>query len=80
MTKSPGADLNAVNWESKYERVMSYCCSESVFAVFYTNFHRNFKNIPYREEYFVDSIHFSPLGMKFLAQSLGDVIVNWIRE
>ena len=34
--------------------------------------------IDYKDENFVDSIHFSPLGMKFLADEIGLVISNLI--
>ena len=36
------------------------------------------KKISYKDENFVDSIHFSPVGMKFLAGEIGLVISNLI--
>ena len=37
----------------------------------------NFKNIPYDNRHFVDSIHFTPLGMKFIAKGFGNEILSW---
>ena len=37
----------------------------------------NFKNIPYDSRHFVDSIHFTPIGMKFIAKAFGDEILSW---
>ena len=32
--------------------------------------------VPADEEYFVDSIHFTPMGMKLLARNIADVILK----
>lgn len=40
----------------------------------------NSKLIPLEEKYFVDSVHFTPEGMQFLAHNFADVVTKMIED